>query len=202
MKILPDTHLDLGCGEQPRNPYQKAFVYGIDIRHLANRPNIEFKQANLIVEPIPFADNALGSVSAYDFLEHIPRVAITANGTSTKLPFLDLMNEVWRVLADGGIFYALTPAYPSPVVFQDPTHVNFITEGTHSYFCNLDSMGQHYGFHGLFRCIRAHRTMPELETLQGKLSWRQKWRTFRWRITGKYTHIVWEFEAIKPQPLP
>lgn len=195
--MIPDKHLDLGCGNSPRNPYDKAFVCGIDVREFANHPQVGFKQSNLIVAPIPYPDNEFGSVSAYDFLEHVPRVAVVENNKAVRLPFLELMNEIWRVLANGGIFYALTPGYPSPAAFEDPTHVNFITEGTHSYFCNLDSNGQRYGFHGLFHCIRAHRTMPEIETLGKAMSRRQKWRALRWKLSGRCTHIVWELEAIK-----
>jgi len=44
------------------------------------------------------------------------------------------MNEAYRVLKPGGIFYAITPYYPRAEVFVDPTHINFISHKTHTYF--------------------------------------------------------------------
>ena len=44
------------------------------------------------------------------------------------------MNEIYRVLKPGGTFYAITPYYPRDEAFVDPTHVNIITNKTHTYF--------------------------------------------------------------------
>jgi hypothetical protein len=40
------------------------------------------------------------------------------------------MNEIFRTLKPGGIFFSKTPAYPISAVFSDPTHVNNITADT------------------------------------------------------------------------
>ncbi len=51
-------------------------------------------------------------------------------------PFLELMNDVHRVLIKpGGLFFSSTPSYPWPMAFADPTHVNIMTEETivHSF---------------------------------------------------------------------
>jgi hypothetical protein len=45
------------------------------------------------LNPIPFSDNTFDSVSAFDFIEHIPRQAVVGNRVT--LPFLALMDEVW-----------------------------------------------------------------------------------------------------------
>ena len=111
---LPDIHLDLGCGKFPRNPYDRAKLCGVDIRGLVPTEGFDFRPANLALEPIPYGDDVFGSVSAFDFIEHVPRLLASADGTSTFFPFVRLMNEVWRVLAPGGRFYALTPTWPSP----------------------------------------------------------------------------------------
>ena len=152
---LPDAHLDLGCGKFPRNPYSRSRLCGVDIRGLKPAEGFEFRPANLALEPIPYADNVFGSVSAFDFIEHVPRLLATADGTQTFFPFVRLMDEVWRVLAPGGRFYALTPAYPNPEVFVDPTHVNVITDRTHEYFCGENPLGRMYGFRGQFVSRRA-----------------------------------------------
>ncbi len=150
----PDTHLDLGCGKRPRNPYGRGRVCGVDIRALSSNPDFEFRAANLSVAPIPWDDDTFGSVSAFDFIEHIPRILATPDGRDTFFPFVRLMDEIWRVLAPGGLLYALTPALPNPEAFVDPTHVNFITEHTHEYFCGDNPLGRMYGFRGAFSVRR------------------------------------------------
>ena len=47
-----------------------------------------------------------------------------------------------------------TPAFPSKEVFQDPTHVNIITEDTLPlYFCEPCNWAKGYGFNGSFELI-------------------------------------------------
>lgn len=152
---LPDAHLDLGCGKRPRNPYNRGRLCGVDIRALSSALDFEFRAANLSLEPIPYPDGSFGSVSAFDFIEHVPRLLVTPDGRETFFPFVRLMDEVWRVLAKGGRFYALTPTLPNPEAFVDPTHVNFITDRTHEYFCGDNPLGRMYGFKGSFRVRRA-----------------------------------------------
>lgn len=75
-------------------------------------------------------------------------------------PFVGVMDGNHRALLPGGYFFHCAPAYPSPVAFQDPTHVNMITEDTMPmYFCG-DSykpwlgpdkpIASIYGFKGSF----------------------------------------------------
>ena len=128
-------------------------LYGVDIRAPEGPVDYEHRVANLVLQPIPFADSSLGSVSAFDYLEHVPRLFPDGNG-GTCFPFVRLMDEIWRVLAPGGRLYALTPAYPHPEAFVDPTHVNFITDRSHDYFCGEDPKGRMYGFEGRFDVVR------------------------------------------------
>jgi SAM-dependent methyltransferase len=192
-----ERHLDLGCGESPRNPYRKSELYGVDLRLLPFLGNVVFKSADLSLEPIPFHDNFFSSVSAFDYLEHIPRVMASSDGKSTFFPFVRLMSEVWRVLAPGGRFYALTPAYPSATAFQDPTHVNFITAATHKYFCGDSPMANMYGFQGRFRVVRAEFVVHKDARVACDLSLRQKLRRIKYSLQGKLTHFLWELEAVK-----
>lgn len=208
---LPDTHLDLGCGDHPRNPYERGTLYGVDIR-MPDRPvDYEHRVANLVLEPIPFADSSLGSVSAFDYLEHVPRLLPDSRG-GTRFPFVQLMDEIWRVLAPGGRLYALTPAYPHPEAFVDPTHVNFITEESHTYFCGESPLGRMYGFNGRFRVIRVQRTerASAYSAIAGsaqnhgpaKRAARHLRRWIRF-LRGKRASLspawlLWELEAVKP----
>jgi len=68
--------LDLGCGSKPRNLFNMDEIFGVDIQNNSN-PNIV--NADLAVEPIPFPDAFFDSVTAYDFIEHVPRVIYNPN---------------------------------------------------------------------------------------------------------------------------
>jgi SAM-dependent methyltransferase len=143
-------HLDLGCGNTPRNPYKQDEVYGVDI-NCSQINTLNFKEANLFAEQIPFESNYFDSVSAYDFIEHIPRIMTTSKKGDVRYSFIEVMYEIWRVLKPGGFFLASTPFFPNPEVFVDPTHVNFITDKTHSYFCGDSPLAKIYGFQGQFK---------------------------------------------------
>lgn len=137
--------LDVGSGPQPRNDFGAQEVYGVDIRTHGG-PYV--RRCDLNREPLPYEDGCFNLVTAYDVLEHIVRVQVTES--DTRFPFVNLMNEIWRVLAVGGFFFSSTPAYPSKAAFQDPTHVNFLTEDTMNlYFCEK-AWARIYGFQGVF----------------------------------------------------
>ena len=152
------VHVDLGCGSLPRNPLEAERVIGVDV--LVNPP---FIVSNMSVDyqrvipgsPLPFEADQIDSVSAFDFLEHIPRVDRSPDG-EFRNPFIDLMNEIYRILKPGGLFISLTPCFPSPAAFSDPTHVNFISEETHLYFSGQNfAKSKGYGFTGEFNLIEA-----------------------------------------------
>lgn len=140
--------LDLGSGPLPDNRFGAAEAYGVDIRCADNQ---RVFACDLSAEALPFAENHFDLVTAWDLLEHIPRVAQGPAGT--YFPFVQLMNEIWRVLQVEGCFFSFTPAFPMPQAFQDPTHVNIITEDTlRLYFAEL-AWARIYGFHGQFRLV-------------------------------------------------
>lgn len=195
---VADRHLDLGCGTLPRNPYGRSALYGVDIRALDGMSGFTFAVANLSFEPIPFEADSFASVSAFDFLEHVPRILNGNAPNTTVFPFVRLMDEVWRVLAPGGLFYAVTPCYPGLEAFQDPTHVNIITEQTHDYFCGAEPRARMYGFSGAFTARRAQWVIPELARTVAPLSWSQERQRARRAKAGKLVYFLWELEAVKP----
>jgi len=122
----------MGCATYARNPFSAPKVFGAD---LSDRPPINLEEYNYFkVEArvhLPVQDGFFTSISAYDFIEHLNR----SDGYPNS--FITFLNEANRVLSPGGILLCVTPAYPSPLSFQDPTHVNIITEGTIQYFLNV-----------------------------------------------------------------
>jgi SAM-dependent methyltransferase len=196
-RAMPTRHLDLGCGATPRNPYRRDELHGVDIAPPADRP--EIRRGNLALDPIPFPDGHFDSVSAYDFLEHVPRLLPRADGRGTRLPFIELMNEVWRVLRPDGLFYASTPMYPHPAAFQDPTHVNVLTRESHRYFTRPEHLARMYGWTGDFSVVRLlpvrggeHEYEPTAAP-----GWRQRLRLARRERRGENSHVVWELRAHK-----
>ena len=152
--------LDLGCGQNPRNPFRATYAQGIDI---ASSSDNRIIGCDLAIAAIPCDAAMFDFLIAFDFIEHIPRVAIIDG--STKFPFILLMNEIYRVLKPGGLFFAQTPAYPCKEAFQDPTHVNIITEDTFpNYFCE-ECWAKIYGFIGSFSLVAQEWCRPSLLTL-------------------------------------
>ena len=159
--------LDLGCGLKLRNPFNADELFGIDIRP---NENLNIKVADLAIEAIPFPDDHFDCVSAYDFIEHIPRVIYNPN---RRFSFIELMNEIYRVLKMGGTFASFTPAFPKEAAFVDPTHVNIITENTFPlYFDNKNRWGKDYGYIGSFEIVdqKWHPNNSHLQTIMKKVT--------------------------------
>lgn len=198
---MTTKHLDLGCGLSPRNPYECSDVYGCDIREIyqaVTQIGFGYKQVNLVTQPIPFPDNFFNSLSAFDFLEHVPRQTVLASG-EVRNPFIELMNEIHRVLVPGGRLLALTPSYPHPAVFTDPTHVNYITQDSHTYFTGVAPTAAMYGFRGRFDVVNVGWETPSNVYDRSIAPWRKSVRRLhrKW-FKGGLSHQVWEFEAVKP----
>ena len=191
------NHLDIGCGSNPRNPFNADNIFGIDISDRSNKKNdFHFIKSNLCIEDIPFKDSFFDTVSAYDFIEHIPRI-LYKDG-STILPFINLMNNIYRVLKNNGEFYAITPFYPRDSAFTDPTHVNFITKNTHNYFVEPHNWGRMYGLNTSFYLKRVEIVNFEWEVNGAPKNILHLIHKFYVRFRPKFKqHIVWHFVANK-----
>jgi SAM-dependent methyltransferase len=146
------VHVDMGCGHHPRNPFNADKLIGVDIIPVSELPiNQHVKYVQILSSgEIPLPDGSVDSISGFDFLEHLSR----GNGSSQN-EFIGFMNEAHRLLRPGGVLFLVTPAFPSPAAFQDPTHVNFITSETVKYFLGPTALAQSmgYGFKGSFNLI-------------------------------------------------
>ena len=146
--IKNSSALDIGCGPSPKNPFHATNIFGIDVRENLDKG---IKCADLAIDPIPFEDSSFDFITAYDFLEHVPRIIYLP---SRRLPFVELMNEIWRTLKPNGIFLSHTPIYPYSSVFQDPTHVNFLTHETFPrYFDNEFQLERYTVLQVLSKCF-------------------------------------------------
>lgn len=75
--------------------------------------------------PLPLADSSVGVIRAVDFLEHVAdKVA--------------LFNELYRLLAPGGLLLSQTPSTDGRGAFQDPTHVSFYNENSFWYYTDAN----------------------------------------------------------------
>jgi SAM-dependent methyltransferase len=156
--------LDLGCGPAPKNPFGALEIFGVDVIDYGDS---KIKVADLTVQPIPFPDTFFDFLTAYDFIEHIPRVVYSPNRQNS---FINLMNEVYRVLKVGGLFFSSTPAFPHESAFVDPTHVNIITQNTFPlYFDNYFKWARPYGFAGSFKILSSKWQGHHLEVSMQKV---------------------------------
>lgn len=147
---IQSVHVDLGGGLEPKNPFKASEVFCVDLESQHN--GSDFKSLSFDVSrAFPLETDSVSSFSAYDLVEHIPRWE--RRDEKIVFPFVNFMNEIFRCLEPGGIFLAVTPAYPEKEVFQDPTHVNYITIDTVKYFENFSTKGQGYGIDANFRII-------------------------------------------------
>jgi SAM-dependent methyltransferase len=152
--VNPESkHLDIGAGITPRNPFHSASLFAIDTNESGNEVATFTHVKGDLTKALPFEDNTFTSLSAYDVLEHIPRWE--RDGSEIRYPFIGLMNEISRILKPGGIFLAVTPAFPSHAAFADPTHVNIISRETIRYFAGQEAWARTigYGFVGHFQVI-------------------------------------------------
>jgi glycosyltransferase involved in cell wall biosynthesis len=78
-----------------------------------------------IRQGLDLPDSSVGVIQVVDFLAHVPDKVV-------------LFNELYRLLAHGGLLLMLTPSTDGRGAFQDPTHVAYYNENSFWYFTNRD----------------------------------------------------------------
>ena len=106
--------LDMGCGFNKQPGYvgmDKRRVDGVDIVH------------DLEDVPYPLPDECCVTILASHIMEHLdPR------------KFINIMDELWRVMKPHGQLLISTPYAGTPGFWQDPTHIHAYNEATWTYF--------------------------------------------------------------------
>jgi SAM-dependent methyltransferase len=103
--------LDLGSAHNRPDGY-----LGVD-----QHPGPDVDIAATLPHPLDLPDNSVGVIRAADFLEHV----------ADKVT---LINELYRLLAPGGMLLSLTPSTDGRGAFQDPTHVAYYNENSFWYY--------------------------------------------------------------------
>lgn len=180
--------LDIGCGTLPafKQHGQEGYEhYGVDIID-QKLPNV--KQADLAIDPIPYGDDEFDLVTAHEIFEHIPKLIYLQDFDDvTNEPqgyyrwncLIELFNEVYRVLKDGGILHFDVPYAGTPQFYGDPTHVSEWTVDSVNYYC-----GDYFGYHDDY----GHRS--KFKKLQVGMDPERDWR------------MIVELQAVKPMEPP
>jgi hypothetical protein len=130
LKHKAAIRLDIGCGEVKQSPDW----FGIDIRDI---PGIDLVW-DVNKHPWPLPDECASVAVCSHLVEHIPPVMFREDGPPW-FPFIEFMNEVWRVMKYDGEFAIACPHGSSQLYLQDPTHCNPCNETTWAYFDPLES---------------------------------------------------------------
>lgn len=107
--------INLGCGYNKINGYINIDNNG------ACKPDVT---VDIVWMGLPYGDNSVGRVRAFDFLEHVPQSRM-----------IYVIEEIYRVLKPGGTFEHFTPSTDGRGAFQDPTHKSFWNINSWYYYC-------------------------------------------------------------------
>ncbi len=96
---------------------------------------------------VELPDGTVGVIRAVDFFEHVAdKVA--------------LINELYRLLAPGGVVLAQTPSTDGRGAFQDPTHVAFYNENSFWYYTDENYSRYVPEIEARFQVSRLHTHFP------------------------------------------
>jgi len=136
---LQGIKINLGCGFRKL----EGFI------NIDNRPEVSPDLVCDILEGLPFDDNSVDCVRAYDFLEHCPIGKVVG-----------VITDIWRVLKPGGIFESFTPSTDGRGAFMDPSHCSFWNKNSWLYYSDPAYRGL-YGMVPDFEIEKIEDTIPD-----------------------------------------
>lgn len=106
----------IGCGSSRD---KRLSVNGAEWNGLVTLDHFEAHHPDILYDlediPLPFDDNSIEEIHAYEVLEHL--------GTQGDWRFFfDQWSDFWRILQPDGHFYATVPMPLSPWAWGDPSH--------------------------------------------------------------------------------
>lgn len=137
--------LNLGSGNDPK----EGFI-NVDFLDL---PEVDFNH-NLMIFPYPWEDNSVEEIMAVDVIEHLDNY--TKDFKPTYLTFIE---ECHRILKTGGQLFIQTPAWDSPLLWIDITHVRGFDDQSFDFFDPDTEFGKTRDFYSdaRFKIIKKHR---------------------------------------------
>jgi len=123
--------LNIGCGTDIRDGWinlDKAKIPGVDIVH------------DLESLPLPFEDSMFDQVLAKDVFEH--------------LDYIQLLQELHRILKAGGELTIQVPHFTSADNFTDPTHKRRFSIRTFNFFISNNEFNRSYYFDFSFSSVK------------------------------------------------
>lgn len=158
--------LNLGCGSDIRQGYvnvDRAALPGVDVVH------------DLTVLPLPFDDGVADEALCLSILEHLDCA-----------PFL---RDVHRILKPGGRAVIEVPHFTSADMYRDPTHCNFFSTYTFTFFAQDTPRSYYFDF-----------AFAAIETLHLKFAHRRLFfynRLIEWLVNRS----PWWMELYETSPL-
>jgi GT2 family glycosyltransferase len=150
--------LDLGAARRKPPGY-----LGID-----RRPGDGVDVVATLPDPLALPDGSVGVIRAVDFLQHVP----------AKVP---LINELYRLLAPGGMLLTLTPSSDGRGAYQDPSHIAYYNENSFWYYTNDQYRARVPEIRARFQSSRLVTFYPT-----------------EWHSTAKISYVAANLIAIKP----
>lgn len=176
--------LNLGCGHAKHDfpeAAQASEIIGVDI---SNRSQADVLH-DLDSYPYPFESNSFDLVILQDVIEHVESVP-------------GIINEVYRLLRDGGIVRIRTPHYSSYYAYNDPTHIHFFGALVLDGF-DADNPNILYS-EARFRFLKREILFPKLWRITGVAALANRF-TKRWEqlfaFIFRAENLYFELQAVK-----
>lgn len=173
--------IDLGCGQNPREGFEGADLYGDKAKH----------KVDLFKFPWPWKSGSVEELYSAHFLEHVPAREVgleDLSGESREFLGQDMlfafMDEAWRVLKPDGWMTIVVPSGRSNRAFWDPTHRRFFMQETFLYFARewrKQNGLEHYRVRCNFAVDVGH-TLPQEEMLRSAEAQAERFHHY-WNVT-------------------